>query len=109
MKTKKQSCTEGFSLAMLERVASVLRMLAHPHRLKIVEFLNDREHAPVHDIAKWIALPQAATSQHLNHMKNVGLLEARRHGKEVWYSIADSRCIGILECIRTKAEGGKGQ
>lgn len=98
-----QSCVEGLSLDMLDRVARMLRLLAHPYRLKMVEYLRKNDNAPVHDISDWVHLSPAATSQHLNQMKNMGLVNAQRHGKEVWYSIADRRCISILDCIQAKA------
>jgi len=89
-------------VALLERMAVMLRVLAHPHRLKIIELLEDVQSAPVSWIHGALDLPQAATSQHLNHMKRAGLLKSSRHGKEVWYEIADPRALTILGCIRKK-------
>lgn len=102
MKTAKSACIEGLSIELLERVSGVLKVLAHPQRLKIIEILEDIREAPVHDIMDRLHLPQAATSQHLNHMRRVGIVAAERRGKEVWYSIADERSIKILHCIRSK-------
>ena len=100
---KEENCVEGLSIEMLERVGEVLKVLAHPHRLKIVEILEGSKGLPVHTIAEKLELPHAATSQHLNHMKRVGILSAQRNGKEVNYAIADARSISILKCIRSKA------
>ena len=70
MKTKKSTAKPALSIDLLERVAGMLRLLAHPHRLRVIEFLEDRdEGAPVKDIMEHVALPHAATSQHLNQMK----------------------------------------
>jgi ArsR family transcriptional regulator len=68
----------------------------------MVEYLEQHHEAPVHDLADYVSLPPAATSQHLNHMKRLGLVASDRKGKEVWYAIADRRCISILNCIRAK-------
>lgn len=92
----------NLSITLLERVSVMLRVLAHPHRLKIVEILEAQGHASVTKIHTELRLPQAATSQHLNHMKKVGLLASERNGKEVRYRIADDRAITILGCIRKK-------
>ena len=100
MKTKRNPCGPGLAIEDLERMAQVLKLLAHPHRLKIIEILEATEEAPVHDIVERLALPQAASSQHLNQMRRVGLVAAERRGKEVWYRIADRRSISILNCIR---------
>ena len=50
--------------------------------------------------------PQAVVSQHLNQMRRVGLLTARRQGKEMWYSITDPRALSILNCICTHCSKG---
>lgn len=89
---------------LLGRMAQVLKLLAHPDRLRIIEILEAGA-APVHEVVDGLGLPQAATSQHLNQMKRVGLVASERRGKEVWYTIADPRSISILNCIRGK--GGK--
>lgn len=87
---------------MLERMADTLKLLAHVHRLKIVEVLERAGELPVFEITDQLELPQAVTSQHLNAMKRAGLLNANRRGKEVWYSIADPRALTILDCIRRR-------
>lgn len=103
MRTRAAEDAGGLPVEFLDRVGQVLRLLAHPQRLRIVEILGRRKGAPVHEITELLDLPQAATSQHLNQMRRMGVVSARRRGREVWYSIADRRCIRILECVRTKA------
>jgi len=87
-------------IALLERMAMVLRVLAHPQRLKMIELLETEGSAPVSFIQSALKLPQAVTSQHLGHMKKVGLVTSSRRGKEVWYSVDDTRALTILDCIR---------
>jgi len=101
----KNTAHSGLSIHALARMAQVLRLLAHPHRLKIIQILEKLGSAPVHLIQERLDLPQPATSQHLNQMRRVGLIAAERRGKEVWYSIADRRSISILSCIRGKGGG----
>jgi DNA-binding transcriptional ArsR family regulator len=98
---------DELSTELLDRMAGTLKILAHPHRLKIVEILQLTGEAPVHAIVGRLNLPQATISQHLNQMRRVGLVKARREGKEVWYSIADPSSLTILDCIRKK-QGGRG-
>lgn len=88
----------------LRQMADTLRLIAHPHRLRIIEMLEAAGTAPVHQITVRLGLPQAATSQHLNQMRRRSLLRSERRGKEVWYSIADPRSLTILNCIRKKQE-----
>jgi len=95
-------------IELLERMAGVLKILAHPHRLKIVEMLTVKPEAPVHEIVAHLGLPQATISQHLNQMRRAGLVKARRAGRKVWYSIADPSSLTILDCIRRKQGKGEG-
>lgn len=104
MKTDVCGYPTVLSPELLERMAQVLRLLAHPQRLRIIEILSRRKQAPVHDIVTDLGAPQAVTSQHLNDMRRVGLVKSARRGREMWYSIADTRCVKILKCIEGKGE-----
>ena len=94
--------TGELTIEYLDRVARMLKLLAHPHRLKIVEALDVSGALPVYELMTRLGLAQAPTSQHLNLMRRAGLVEAERRGREIWYDIADRRCLGILNCIRSK-------
>ena len=78
----------------------MLRLLAHPHRLKIVETLERAGATPVHDLTARLRLPQAAVSGHLARMRAIGLVACERRGREVCYRVADGRSVSILNCIR---------
>ncbi len=104
MKNEKQCTSSSIPIALLERMAEMLKLLAHPHRLKILEVLQSVRRAPVHSIMEVLDLPQSATSQHLNQMRRAGILASEREGREVWYRIADPRCINVLQCICHEAE-----
>ena len=84
---------------VLQRVADALRVLAHPHRLRIVELL-EADDLPVGQLAVELGIPQAACSQHLNRMRAHGLLKARREGKAVYYQVANPHALSVLNCIR---------
>lgn len=102
MKAKTQPCPQDLSIADLARMAKVLKLLAHPYRLKIVDILESEESAPVHVLMARLDLPQAVTSNHLKKMLRVGLVASKRRGKEVWYSLGDRRSLTILNCMRAK-------
>jgi ArsR family transcriptional regulator len=100
MKTKELNCAlENMAPEALAQAAEMLKTLAHPARLRIVDALNTAHGLPVCEITAYLGITQAATSQHLNHMRRVGLVNAERRGKAVWYSIADARPIALLNCI----------
>ncbi|MGD8786777.1 MAG: metalloregulator ArsR/SmtB family transcription factor, partial [Phycisphaerales bacterium] len=81
-----------------EHVAEVLKAVAHPIRLKIVDLLQDEEMC-VGDIVKAVGGKQSITSQQLNMMKDKGVLGCRREGARVYYRIEDKNVIKLLGCI----------
>lgn len=100
MKTNTLKCAlENLSPEALGSAAEILRILAHPMRLRIVDALNTAGEMPVCSITQHLGITQAATSQHLNHMRRVGVVQSERRGKEIWYSVADARPIALLNCI----------
>ena len=102
MKAKTKSCAQDLPVEELGRMAQVLKLLAHPYRLKIIDLLETRGEAPVHELVGRLSLPQAVTSNHLTRMRRMGLVASERRGKEVWYRIGDRRSLTILNCMRAK-------
>lgn len=66
--------------------AEILKVLGHPIRLKIVAGLCSRQ-CNVKHIWECLNLPQATVSQHLALLKNKGIIEGKRDGVEVHYSV----------------------
>jgi ArsR family transcriptional regulator len=92
--------------AFLIRMADALRVLAHVQRLRVIEYLERRGPAPVHQILAAVGGAQGALSQHLAKMRQAGLIASERHGKEVWYAIANPDALTILNCMRKRYKGG---
>lgn len=90
-----------------EQVAEVLKAVAHPIRLKIVELLEAGEMC-VGDIVQALGGKQAITSQQLNMMKDKGVLSHRRDGARVYYRIENKNVIKLLHCINDHCEQKKG-
>jgi len=91
--------SQGLAVDFLERTSALLKMLAHPHRLKIIEILEREGEFSVSDITDEINLPQPSVSLHLNQMKRMDLLESSRVGRKIKYKIKDPRVLRLLECI----------
>jgi ArsR family transcriptional regulator, zinc-responsive transcriptional repressor len=83
----------------LRRIATCLRCVAHPYRLRIVEILLTGEYT-VEQLAAHCGIPQPAASGHLRLMEGKGLLSSERRGRSVYYFVAEPRLRGILECVR---------
>jgi len=66
--------------------AEALKVLGHPVRLKIVVGLTANA-CCVKDIWECMDLPQPVVSQHLSLLKNKGVVESKREGKRMLYSV----------------------
>ena len=84
---------------VLAEAAEMVRVLGNPVRLRIVELLEAGERT-VKEIQEALEAPQALVSQQLARMRGAGIVAGRRGGANVWYSIADSRVIRMLDCLR---------
>jgi len=78
--------------------SEVLKVLGHPVRLKIVAGLCTRE-CNVKHIWECLGLPQATVSQHLALLKNKGIIEGKREGVEVHYSVINPLAKKIIEAL----------
>ncbi|MFT5165246.1 MAG: DNA-binding transcriptional ArsR family regulator, partial [Saprospiraceae bacterium] len=66
--------------------SEVLRALAHPLRMKILEFIDKHETINVNKIYNTLKLEQSITSQHLRILRLAGIVITTREGKFIHYS-----------------------
>lgn len=88
----------------LESAALVLRVLAHPQRLKMVELLLARPIA-VGELAEAVGLAPAAVSQHLNNMRAHGIVDCHRVGRQVHYEVINANARHLIRCLRQYGDG----
>ncbi|MEL6111170.1 MAG: metalloregulator ArsR/SmtB family transcription factor [Pseudomonadota bacterium] len=74
-------------LVVAKELAEVFKVLAHRDRIRIVEILRVREF-DVNSISDELDLPATRISQHLSLMRAHRLVEERRDGRHVYYSLA---------------------
>lgn len=92
-----------FSTHFLETSTEVMRAIAHPIRIAIVDLLDQRGPLSVTDIHTVLKIEQAIASHHLGILKNKGVLSSRRAGKKTIYMLSDedvSEMISILERLQ---------
>ncbi len=90
----------------LEKAAEILKTVAHPMRLRIIDSLEGGE-MTVSALCRTLGTPQPYTSQQLNLMKSKGILAARRDGNQVFYRIANPDVVKVIHCVRTQAGPGQ--
>ena len=84
---------------ILEKASECFRLLAHPVRLRIIEILMQGKF-PVHEIAEMCQLNPSQTCDHLRLLKGHRILDSKRCGRIVYYTIAAPHAVDIIECIR---------
>jgi len=77
----------GIDNEKLHISSELLRALAHPLRLKILEFIDRNPAINVNKIYNSLRLEQSITSQHLRILRDNGLVDADRKGKYVYYEL----------------------
>ncbi len=82
--------------------AELLKALAHPVRLQILEILRDGEQCVCH-IEAVLGQRQSYISQHLMLLRKVGLVTDRKDGLRVYYSVRDSSVYAVLDVARNLA------
>lgn len=83
----------------IEKAAYVLKAVAHPLRIKIIQMLHENRELNVSTIYKNLHAEQSLISHHLINMRDKGILEIRRSGKNIYYFLVDSAVAEIIECI----------
>ena len=69
----------------VEKIAFVLKTIAHPMRVAIIDLLSANEKMSVNEITAYLGLEQSLTSHHLANMKMKGILGSKRDGKNIFY------------------------
>lgn len=83
----------------IDNGAEVLRALAHPLRLRIIEFIDENETINVNQIYNTLNLEQSITSQHLRILRLAGLVNTERDGKFIHYSLNYDRLQQTVTAI----------
>ncbi|MDH5757808.1 MAG: metalloregulator ArsR/SmtB family transcription factor [Nitrospinota bacterium] len=88
---------------LFEQLARVAKAMASANRLEILEFLAQGERN-VETLARLTGLSVANVSQHLQQLKAVGLVRARKEGLHVYYSLDNQMAVDLVVALRAVAE-----
>jgi len=90
----------------IRKATRLLKLMASEHRLMILCRLFDGE-ASVSDLADYLGQSVSTTSQHLAKMRAEELVETRRDGQTIYYSIADHGARRVVDVL-CELYGGQG-
>ena len=91
--------TTDLNPEILERAAGILKAMAHPLRISILNILEGNKKMTVTEIHQMLRLEQSTASHHLGIMKDKGVLISKREGKNIYYSIRDEKLKNLLYCL----------
>lgn len=90
----------GLTPENLEKAAGMLKAIAHPVRISIIECLEQGTKMTVTDIHRKLGIGQATASHHLGILRDKGVLIARREGKNIIYSLRHDTLKILLNCVK---------
>ncbi|RRQ20782.1 ArsR/SmtB family transcription factor [Thiohalobacter thiocyanaticus] len=88
--------------ALFTQFARIGKVLGNAHRLALIEYLAQGERS-VEALAKVSGLSVANTSQHLQQLRQAGLVETRREGQRIHYRLSGEDVVVLLDAIRNVA------
>lgn len=87
-------------LDIMKRAAKGISYIAHPLRLRILEFLDVNGAACVSDITKAVGEEQVIVSQNLRKLRDAHLVKTKRRGLFIYYQIQEEYPASIFTCLR---------
>lgn len=93
---------------LVDEVARRFALLGDPTRLRVVRTLHDLGECSVQEVADATGATLANASQHLARLRDGGIVQRRRVGKTVRYSISDptieALCVTVCDSVRLRAQ-----
>ena len=85
----------------LTTAARILKVIAHPVKLEILQLLSQQQSMDVTSLCEQIGsgCEISMMSHHLAKMRDNGILKSDKSGKQVFYSIADKSLLKLLDCL----------
>ncbi|MCH7514245.1 MAG: winged helix-turn-helix transcriptional regulator [Bacteroidetes bacterium] len=83
----------------LGKVTEIFGGLAYPVRLEILELLEDGKSYSVGEILNEVKIKPSLLSHHLKKMKNIGIIESLRQGRNIYYKLALKEITKVFDCI----------
>jgi len=87
-----------------EERARILKAMAHPTRLYIVDVLADGERC-VHELTEMVGADMSTVSKHLSVLRSAGILNDEKRGSEVYYSLRMACVLGFFDCVEAVLKG----
>jgi ArsR family transcriptional regulator len=98
--SKQSSVTPQDMAARAAEVSGLLKTLAHPARLMLVCTLVEGEHS-VSELEAKLDLHQPHLSQQLTVLREANIVNTRREGKQIFYSLTEEKAAQLVAALYT--------
>lgn len=86
------------TLVNAKHTASMLKLIAHPHRLMILCLLAESEHN-VTELVNILGINQTAVSNHLSKLRSEGVVDYTRYHRVLQYRLASEEVRAVLNVV----------
>lgn len=94
-------------MSIKEKKVLILKGMAHPVRMGIVEYLSGTGELCVCDITERFSCDRTTISKHLALLRELGILSCRKEGLHIYYRL-EMKCLAtLLDCIEKVASGAR--
>lgn len=100
IKTDMNEAEFNVLLVQARKASDLLKSLSHETRLMILCILSEGEKS-VSELEEILSMPQAAVSQQLARLRLDGLVDTRREGRMIYYSIIDYEVASVIGTLYT--------
>lgn len=94
-----KTLSERISSEKLNRASEMLKTMAHPVRLAIIDLIRNNIKLSNTDIQKKLNLEQPILSQHLTLMRDKGIIDFEKSGKYSYYFLKQNEFMQIIDCV----------
>ena len=91
-------------LARYQARAKVIKALAHPARLQIVDELAERGERCVCELTELVGTDMSTVSRHLSQLRNAGLVVDEKRGTMVYYRLRVKCLTSFFSCVESVLE-----
>jgi len=87
--------------AKYEARARIIKAMAHPTRLFIVDELARTDERCVCELTEMVGVDMSTVSRHLAMLKNAGIIEDEKRGSQVYYRLRCRCATDFLDCVES--------
>ena len=91
--------TTSMTAPIYQVKAEFFRTLGHPARIRVLEILQGGER-PVSELIPEVGIEASHLSQQLGVMRRAGIIQARKVGSNVYYSVGDPKFFELLDVAK---------